>query len=939
MKHQVNHLSLITAHRPRSRPLSGLLNISFLRFTATLLLAMALGLVPRLSAAPGAAPAAQERRVLSGVHTDAVSVSAVANSLSLGTRADVDGESGVALDPALTLFNVEESTRTTLQANPAYDFLGSAGSDVWIAPQSNPGSSALWPGISTKGIPDGFLDSNEVTFRLDDVSGPGTLHIYQTNAFGSAIRLLSGSGSDYRTWTTGRGQHAHANWAFSAAGTYTVTFVASAMKNGVPISDTQAYTFIVGDVPAPVAAATTLTTSTSNLVQGASVSLRATVSSPNAVGWVEFLDGATILGHKAVADGSATLDTTDLPLGTRSVTARFVPEWLNDFSPSISAPVAITVTEPGGVPFGVIGVAAVYQPGDTLAAQVVGHTLQEGQQYRWLWRPVGSTATGLNAQTSVSPAYSRTLSASEDGYEISVTVRQCTNATCSSGTVIAQTAWVQITLAHDGPRPVLTRTIGSEQVYPWDTVRLEASELNLADGETAQFVYATTTGNWTTNVSLFFTVFTYPEPDVIQVDRSSSLNPVRYRLAVRVLRDGIAVRQSEPVLFINTNFELLIEGLQQLYMEGAAASLSGTLYPHRETDAFVYQWQFSKLSNFDASDPSTTVWSEDTVVPAGVTQVLNVADHDNGYLRLRVLKPGWIDSVYVDSVVHETAAVRLYVTDDPNAQLFFFGNLSVHYHQGANINLNLTVFPELLPGDQILWEWKWPGADWTAFPGASGKQNPVTAEQALHGVQVRATLDFAAESREPVLAGPVTILIDDHGAAARQQPAVAGVTAYTEGDQVTLTRQLPANGPTILTTHLWERKVSGASEFSPIAGATTAALSFHATLVDDGSEYRVSILKPDGSVAYGPSAALSIAVEPRVITDPKLALTVQGGTLGVAVAIPLGDTYELQFSETLEEDSWSRVGEPITGSGEPFTLFPPSSGGKGFYRLRQLMNP
>jgi surface-anchored protein len=207
-------------------------------------------------------------------------------------------------------------------------------------------------------------------------------------------------------------------------------------------------------------------------------------------------------------------------------------------------------------------------------------------------------------------------------------------------------------------------------------------------------------------------------------------------------------------------------------------------------------------------------------------------------------------------------------------QIFQFQPLSDHYHQGNPINLVLAADPPPAQGDQIVWEWKWPGTDWTNYPGGSGFSRTVTAEQALDGLQVRATLAFAS-TNTTVTAGPVTIFVDDHGAAARQQPIIVGATFHTAGNLVTLTRHLPANGPTILTTHRWERKAAGATEFSPVAGASGATLSFTATTADGGAEYRVAILKPDGTVAYGPSPAVTLDVdEPAPIPLRQVVLDV-----------------------------------------------------------------
>src|SRR5690606_14270130 len=124
------------------------------RFTATAMaLIVAWGtLTSSANAAEGPAPASQQRQVLAGVHTDAVAVFAEGGGLVLETMADLDGEFGARLNPATTAFNVEESRRTTIPDLPAFAFLGTAGSDVWIGPESNPGGTALWPGFSSEEV-------------------------------------------------------------------------------------------------------------------------------------------------------------------------------------------------------------------------------------------------------------------------------------------------------------------------------------------------------------------------------------------------------------------------------------------------------------------------------------------------------------------------------------------------------------------------------------------------------------------------------------------------------------------------------------------------------------------------------------------------------------------------------------------------------------------
>ncbi|HYF37798.1 MAG TPA: choice-of-anchor M domain-containing protein, partial [Prosthecobacter sp.] len=802
------------------------------------------------------------RRIIAGVHADAIAIFEDDGALTLEAMADIDGESEVRLDPDEMIFNVEEATRTMVSSAPEYAFLGAAGSHVWIAPEQNPGAAILWPGISTEEVAAGAVDGDQVTLRLESVTGPGTLHIYQTEA-GSPIRRLSSTGTDYRAWTLSTSDHLHANWAFSAAGTYALTFSAGALVDGVPVTAMQTYTFIVGNVPSGEATTTTLAVNPPITETGNPVTLTATVTPSNAVGYVEFLKGSTVVGQKTVGGGTASLTTSSLGIGTHELMARFVPAWAHDFAVSTSASVNATITESGSLPFSIVGINASYQPGQTLDAQVVGYTLQSGQQFVWQIRPAGSTSsTGATLQTSTAITYSQVLSASNDGEQIRVSVLQ-------GGSVLAQTPWAPISVVQQGTRPVLTRTDGSGVTYPGYDIELVASALNLAGGETFQLVRrrADSPAQWATWTSTSTSPLQFPEPFRAIVGHNQSA--ISYYYAARVVSNGIAVRQSDAVLVERLDWQLNIQGLQSIYRHGATLNLTGTVNPQPTGSGWEYRWASSGILETDL-DPQDIALS----VPN-----LTVASWNGRPMVLQLIRSG--------TAVALSSSATIYVADSMEDQIFSFIPLGAHYHQGDNVNLQLGAEPAPLDGDQIIWEWKWPGGDWVLFPGASGLKRTLTAEQALHGVQVRATLDFGAEGIASKVAGPVTILVDDHGAAARQKPTIAGVTSYTAGDQVTLTRALPLNGPTILTTHLWERKGAGDSAFCPIAGETGAALSFPAQHVDDRAQYRVSILKPSGTVAYGPSPAVTLAVaQPAsVIAFDRAVYSVDQGSSSVALTV------------------------------------------------------
>lgn len=367
-----------------------------------------------------APPESKERRVLSKIHTDAVAVFQELGELELGTRADLGDEHGVRLDPGLTLFNVEDAARLTIPDLPEYGFLGAPGESSWIAPQTNPGGTLLWPGFSTEGVALGAFDRDELTFSLEKVSGPGRVDLYEVGGFGNVVRLLTDRGDQYRSWTRSAGQHIHANWAFSAPGRYVLRFGVRGARSGAPVSTVQDYVFHVGDVPAPVATTTTLTAPTSVTV-GSQVTLSATTT--GGAGWVEFLRGTTSLGWTPVTDGRAELKTTALPLGTNDVVARFTPEWKNDFVASTSAAARVTVapdTQTGVLR--IDGGKASYTTGETMRLRAAGVTPAEGQTLRWNYATDGTTRLypliGEGWQLASGPEYALELSHQVDQYAI-----------------------------------------------------------------------------------------------------------------------------------------------------------------------------------------------------------------------------------------------------------------------------------------------------------------------------------------------------------------------------------------------------------------------------------------------------------------------------------------------------------------------------------------
>ncbi|MFC0623675.1 choice-of-anchor M domain-containing protein [Kribbella deserti] len=193
-----------------------------------------------LSVAP-----AHAATTISQGHVDAIDVDWTGSALTLDLR---DGTVTPAVDrnPADVVLNAVSASKTTVPSGSAYAFLGTPGSPVWILPQTQK-SNILWPGISTEGVPSGALQGNTVNVRLVSVTGPAHVSLYTTNSLGTpTVWFDSGNGlPDNRSFAINT--HAHANWAFEAAGTYTVVFqITGTTAAGAAVtSGPKTYTFTV----------------------------------------------------------------------------------------------------------------------------------------------------------------------------------------------------------------------------------------------------------------------------------------------------------------------------------------------------------------------------------------------------------------------------------------------------------------------------------------------------------------------------------------------------------------------------------------------------------------------------------------------------------------------------------------------------------------------
>ena len=796
------------------------------------------------NAEAGAPPASITKRVLQNVHTDAVSTFLDGTVLELGTKADVDGGLGQRLDPASTIFNVGDSSKTTIPAG--FDFIAPAGSDVWLASESSPrsdenGYTQIWPGFSTESVPVGGVDGDQTTFTLTDIAMPdgASVELWRGGAFGAPTRMWS-TDEGISAFTIGR-THMHANWAFTEPGSYTFTVTATATIAGTAVTSTAPYTFVVGAV-APAATTTTTLAAPAALVVGDAAKLTATITPAEATGWVEFFDGDVSLGHTAVDAGTATLTTSTLPIGTRGITARYNPVVSNDFvaSTSPTASISVTATPDSGV-FGLSGHAASYTSGSNLDVRAVNATLGAGETYRWIIRKAPVTTTYLLADIGDAASTGhlvRPLDSSYDGSEIMVQVRGIDPAT---GRAVTKASSAYYPISVTGPdvgsgEPVVLAPIAAEY-RTGDNVTLAIDSRDLAEGESFHLM----TRNPRTSVAWIDSYFvpTGEQPWRVPADVLSGIqSSVQLRSA-----DGTVLGQTAPFAPNVVASEILLSGVQNVYRAGDTATASVEVYPAR--DDVSYTWAI------DANGAYTEIEGQ-----TGPTVSFPVtADLDGGRL-------------YVDVVNTEldhpwgTASAPLTVTDAaPGEQLLFFSSLAGHYHQGNTIALELVADPVIADGDTVAWSWKLPGqSSFTPVPGATGLTHALVAEQALDGAEVRATLAIAGGAT--VDAKPVTIHVDDHGAPATQKVTIGGAAdEYTVGDRVALSAAVsPAS---VLSRIEWLVQKAGDDAPVAVAGENGAQYTFAATSALDGAAVIARLTYDDGST-YVESAPKLLAVKERV---------------------------------------------------------------------------
>ncbi|MFY1636464.1 choice-of-anchor M domain-containing protein [Solwaraspora sp. WMMB335] len=195
-----------------------------------------------------AAAAAAEQVVLSKGHTDAVDVHYDDGELSLKVHDDTVSPS-VSRDPADVTFQVLPEAAITVPDDPRFAFLGPTGSQVWLLPLTQD-PDLLWPGWNTTELSSGVFTGDQVKISLVDVDGPGDLFVFTQDSFGSPLMKFRSDDGLPDALDVPAHTHAHANWAFTAEGNYTLTFQADAtlVGGGAVSTGPVEYSFVVGEL-------------------------------------------------------------------------------------------------------------------------------------------------------------------------------------------------------------------------------------------------------------------------------------------------------------------------------------------------------------------------------------------------------------------------------------------------------------------------------------------------------------------------------------------------------------------------------------------------------------------------------------------------------------------------------------------------------------------
>ncbi|SMD18059.1 choice-of-anchor M domain-containing protein [Lentzea albidocapillata] len=206
---------------------------------------------PQVRVAAQQPPTATGRVVIDRGHVDAVAPRLLPDGLHIQVKDGTVAGTTTWREPADVELKATSASRTALPASPELAFLGAAGKQVFLLPQTQR-ADVLWAGWSTEELRPADV-SGPVTWSLTAVEGPGAFGLFTTGSFGEPTVLFNSTDGLPDVQSVPLGTHAHANWVFAEPGRYRLTFTATAPGAGGPLTDTETYTFTIGDGTSPPA--------------------------------------------------------------------------------------------------------------------------------------------------------------------------------------------------------------------------------------------------------------------------------------------------------------------------------------------------------------------------------------------------------------------------------------------------------------------------------------------------------------------------------------------------------------------------------------------------------------------------------------------------------------------------------------------------------------
>lgn len=157
-----------------------------------------------------------------------------------------DEVNDVEYAPDEALFCVPAAAAQTVPADPAFSFLGAAGSTVYVLPQTEV-AGLLFLGIGSEEIAPGDFQGDVLNLTLASLTGPGDFSLFTVDGFGVPTVYWNSADGLGDTFVVPTGGHAHYNWGFTAPGDYSVGLQASGVlaDGTTTVSDIANYQFKV----------------------------------------------------------------------------------------------------------------------------------------------------------------------------------------------------------------------------------------------------------------------------------------------------------------------------------------------------------------------------------------------------------------------------------------------------------------------------------------------------------------------------------------------------------------------------------------------------------------------------------------------------------------------------------------------------------------------